>query len=160
MRVLAPGQFRKAREERAAIDRRVRETAAVLGIEDLLERRPKALSGGQRQRVSLMRALMLDPAVLLLDEPLGALDPMIRSELQTDLRDIFARLQKTVVMVTHDLAEASYFGHEIVLLREGSIVQQGTLQGFCDRPVEPFVTQFVQAQRTLATTDDGGPRCD
>ena len=127
---------------------------------DGLDRFPAQLSGGQRQRVSLMRALMLDPAVLLLDEPLGALDPMIRSELQTDLRDIFARLQKTVVMVTHDLAEASYFGREIVLLREGSIVQQGTLQGFCDQPVEPFVTQFVQAQRTLATPGDGGARCD
>ncbi len=84
---------------------------------DALERFPAQLSGGQRQRVSLMRALMLDPTIVLLDEPLGALDPMVRAELQTDLRSIFRTLNKTVVMVTHDLAEAGWFGHEIVLLR-------------------------------------------
>src|SRR5215468_9100099 len=81
---------------------------------DGLDRYPSQLSGGQRQRVSLMRSLMLDPEVLLLDEPLGALDPMIRSELQADLRRIFQTVQKTVVLVTHDLAEAGYFGDHIV----------------------------------------------
>src|SRR5215471_11138624 len=86
-----------------------------------LDRYPIQLSGGQRQRVSLMRALMLDPSVLLLDEPLAALDPMIRSDLQQDLRDIFARLGKTVVLVTHDLAEAGYLAQSIVLLRDGKI---------------------------------------
>ena len=73
-----------------------------------LERFPAQLSGGQRQRVSLMRALMLDPEMILLDEPLGALDPMVRADLQTDLREIFRSLAKTVVMVTHDLAEAGF----------------------------------------------------
>ena len=114
---------------------------------DALDRYPVQLSGGQRQRVSLMRALMLDPAVLLFDEPLGALDPIIRSELQADLREIFQTLGKTVVMVTHDLSEAGYFGNSIVLLREGRVVQQGTLADLIHSPTDPFVTRFVNAQR-------------
>ncbi len=112
-----------------------------------LDRFPLQLSGGQQQRVSLMRALMLDPEVLLLDEPLGALDPMIRFELQNDLREIFSRLRKTVVMVTHDLAEAAFFGNTIVLLRGGRIVQKGTLQQMLGAPADEFVTRFIQAQR-------------
>ena len=95
-----------------------------------------------------MRALMLDPDVLLLDEPLGALDPMIRFDLQTDLRAIFRELGKTVVLVTHDLAEAAYFGDQIVLMREGRIVQHGSIDELLERPVEPFVEQFVRAQRS------------
>jgi osmoprotectant transport system ATP-binding protein len=114
-----------------------------------LDRFPTQLSGGQRQRVSLMRALMLDPKVILLDEPLSALDPMVRAELQTDLRAIFRSLAKTVVMVTHDLAEAGWFGHEIVLMREGRIIQRGTLKALIDAPAEPFVTKFVSAQRQM-----------
>ena len=74
-----------------------------------------------------MRALMLDPPVILLDEPMGALDPMVRAELQSDLRAIFRSLEKTVIMVTHDLAEAGWFGDEILLMRDGRIVQRGTL---------------------------------
>lgn len=113
-----------------------------------LSRFPAELSGGERQRVSLMRALMLDPEVLLLDEPLGALDPMIRFELQTDLKRIFGELSKTVVLVTHDMAEAAYFADHIVLLRQGSIVQEGTFEDLLDRPSDPFVTQFINAQRS------------
>ena len=116
---------------------------------DALDRYPVQLSGGQRQRVALMRALMLDPDVLLLDEPLGALDPMIRSDLQADLRDVFRRLGKTAVLVTHDLGEAGFLGDQIVLLRDGAIVQQGTLADLVRAPAEPFVTQFVNAQRGL-----------
>ncbi len=112
-----------------------------------LGRFPLQISGGQRQRVSLMRALMLDPQVLLLDEPLGALDPIIRSELQADLREIFRSLNKTVVMVTHDMGEAAYFADEIVLMRSGRIVQRGRFQNLADHPAEPFVSQFIQAQR-------------
>jgi osmoprotectant transport system ATP-binding protein len=115
---------------------------------DGLARYPVQLSGGQRQRVALMRALMLDPDVLLLDEPLAALDPMIRYELQNDLRGIFQELSKTTVLVTHDLAEAAYFGDRIVLMREGEIVQQGTLEAMLRSPAEPFVTQFINAQRS------------
>ncbi|EGV16885.1 Fe(3+)-transporting ATPase [Thiocapsa marina 5811] len=113
----------------------------------MLARYPIELSGGQRQRVALMRALMLDPDLLLLDEPLGALDPMIRFELQRELKGIFARLGKTVLMVTHDLAEAVFFGHRIVLLRAGHIVQQAEPRVLLDSPAEPFVAQFVAAQR-------------
>ena len=115
--------------------------------EDGLDRYPGELSGGQRQRVSLMRALMLDPDVLLLDEPLGALDPMIRAELQEELSEIFASLKKTVVMVTHDIGEAAFFGHDIVLMRDGRIVQSGPIEDLVRRPAEPFVTDFIRAQR-------------
>ncbi|MCE9669086.1 ATP-binding cassette domain-containing protein [Myxococcus stipitatus] len=114
---------------------------------EALSRYPAQLSGGQRQRVALMRALMLDPDVLLLDEPLGALDPLVRHELQADLRDIFARLRKTVVLVTHDLAEAGFLGDSILLMRDGRIVQQGQLAELEARPADPFVTHFIQAQR-------------
>ena len=92
----------------------------------------------------------------MLDEPLGALDPMVRAELQADLRAIFRSLAKTVVMVTHDLAEAGWFGHEILLMREGRIVQRGTIKELLDRPAEPFVTQFVSAQRQILEFDAGG----
>ena len=114
---------------------------------ELLSRYPAQLSGGQRQRVGLMRALMLDPAVLLLDEPLGALDPMIRAELQRDLKQIFQSLKKTVILVTHDLHEAVFFADTILLFRGGRVVQQGTIDELSATPVEPFVTQFIHAQR-------------
>ena len=116
--------------------------------EKALARFPAELSGGQRQRVSLMRALMLDPETLLLDEPLGALDPMIRFDLQTDLKSIFQKLKKTVIMVTHDLSEANFFGDHIILMRNGRIIQQGLLLDFQKEPAEDFVLKFVQAQRS------------
>jgi osmoprotectant transport system ATP-binding protein len=115
---------------------------------DALDRYPSQISGGQRQRVSLMRALMLDPVILLLDEPLGALDPLIRFELQNDLKEIFKILGKTVVMVTHDIGEAGFFGDKIVLLREGIIIQEGTIGDLVKNPSEAFVTEFIKAQRS------------
>ena len=100
------------------LDERLAEVTALTQFPaDGLERYPVQLSGGQRQRVGLMRALLLDPELLLLDEPLGALDPIIRSDLQEMLRRIFRTLGKTVVLVTHDLGEAAFFGDRIVLLR-------------------------------------------
>lgn len=117
--------------------------------ENLLDRFPVELSGGQRQRVSLMRALMLSPELLLLDEPLGALDPLVRAALQQDLKEIFARLKQTVVLVTHDLAEAAYLGDQIVLMNEGRIVQQGSIDDFRQRPANAFVSEFINAQRSL-----------
>ena len=133
---------------RDAIRRRVEELSTLTRLSrDTLARYPSELSGGQRQRVSLMRALMLDPDVLLLDEPLGALDPMVRSELQDDLAAIFRRLGKTVVLVTHDLREAAFFGDHIVLMRDGRVVQQGAFDDFLHQPADPFVTAFVQAQQ-------------
>lgn len=115
---------------------------------DGLDRYPAQLSGGQRQRVGLMRALMLDPDVLLLDEPLGALDPLVRSDLQVELREIFKNLRKTVVMVTHDMGEAGFFGDQIVLMRQGRIVQTGSLADLLGSPAEPYVERFISAQRT------------
>jgi osmoprotectant transport system ATP-binding protein len=117
--------------------------------ENLLDRYPVELSGGQRQRVSLMRALMLSPELLLLDEPLGALDPLVRASLQKDLKEIFVRLKQTTLLVTHDLAEAAYLGDAIVLMNEGRIVQQGSINEFRERPANDFVTEFINAQRSL-----------
>ena len=130
------------------IDTRIEElTQLVQLVPDRLSQYPSELSGGQRQRVSLMRALMLDPDVLLLDEPLGALDPMIRTDLQDDLREIFRRLGKTVVFVTHNIGEAAFFGDRVVLLRQGQIEQTGAMTTLLDDPASPFVTNFIQAQR-------------
>src|SRR5438445_4273236 len=120
--------------------------------DNLLPRYPVELSGGQRQRVSLMRALMLSPQLLLLDEPLGALDPLVRAALQKDLKKIFARLQQTVLFVTHDLAEAIYFGDKIVLMNEGRIVQKGSVTDLREQPAEPFVLEFINAQRGVVLT--------
>lgn len=120
--------------------------------EKMLDRYPVELSGGQRQRVSLMRALMLSPELLLLDEPLGALDPLVRAALQKDLKEIFAQLKQTVLLVTHDLAEAAYLGDTIVLMNEGRIVQQGSIVDLRERPANEFVSEFINAQRALALT--------
>ena len=120
--------------------------------DNLLSRYPVELSGGQRQRVSLMRALMLSPELLLLDEPLGALDPLVRAALQKDLKEIFGRLGQTALFVTHDLAEAIYFGDEIVLMNEGRIVQQGSVADLREKPADPFVLEFINAQRGLVLT--------
>jgi len=123
----------------------------LVGIpSDTLKRYPQQLSGGQRQRVGLMRALMLDPPVLLLDEPLGALDPVTRHDLQAELKTIFAALKKTVVLVTHDMGEAAYFADEIVLMREGRIVQRGSIDDLFERPADPYVQTFLSAQRVPA----------
>jgi len=131
-------------ERRAA---RLAALASLVGFErDLLDRYPAQLSGGQRQRVSLMRALMLDPPVLLLDEPLGALDPIARTELQRHLVRIFGELRKTVVLVTHDVREAFVFGAAITLLDRGRAVQHGTFADLARRPAEPFVAEFIRAQ--------------
>ena len=105
---------RYLRRDSAGSESRLAELAQLVRLpQELMIRFPAELSGGQRQRVSLMRALMLDPELLLLDEPLGALDPMIRYELQQELKTIFGQLGKTVIMVTHDIAEAAFFGHDL-----------------------------------------------
>ena len=117
---------------------------------DALHRYPGELSGGQRQRVSLMRALVLDPEVLILDEPFGALDPMVRFQLQEHLRALFRKLKKTVVMVTHDIAEAAFFADEIILMRAGEVVQRGSIFELLSNPKDDFVTAFIKTQRSLA----------
>ncbi|MFT5524379.1 MAG: osmoprotectant transport system ATP-binding protein [Pirellulaceae bacterium] len=116
--------------------------------EGSVDRFPTQISGGQRQRVALIRALFLDPDVVLLDEPMGALDPLIRAELQEELRSIFQSLNKTVVVVTHDIGEAGFLADEIALLNAGTIAQMGTLADLVRRPEDEFVTTFINAQRS------------
>jgi len=142
----------------AEIERRIAKLAEVVRLSpDLLARHPSDLSGGQRQRVGLMRALMLDPDIVLLDEPLGALDPITRSELQTQLKAIFGDIRKTVVLVTHDMGEAAYLGDDIVLMREGRVIQRGPLADLLERPAEGYVTDFIRAQRSpLPPLAEGG----
>lgn len=135
----------------AEIDRRLTELCELTRfVSQNLDRYPVELSGGQRQRVSLMRALMLKPELLLLDEPLGALDPLVRARLQNDLKEIFAQLAQTIVLVTHDMAEAAFLGETLVLMNEGRVVQQGRLDDLRTRPASAFVSEFINAQRGLA----------
>ena len=135
---------------RAKTDQRLEELGNLVRLPmATLTRTPAEMSGGQKQRVALMRALMLDPELLFLDEPLGALDPLVRADLQDDLAAIFKARGKSVVLVTHDLAEAAFFGRVIVLLQEGRIVQRGSIVDLVQRPADPFVTRFVNAQRTF-----------
>ena len=134
--------------EAQRIDERVNELLELVQLPaEYLQRYPAELSGGQRQRLSLMRALMLDPDLLLMDEPLGALDPMIRYDLQNDLKKIFARLGKSVLLVTHDIGEAAFFGDELILLRQGKVIQRGNFYDLANNPAEEFVTRFINAQR-------------
>ncbi|MBX3421179.1 MAG: ATP-binding cassette domain-containing protein [Pirellulaceae bacterium] len=135
---------------KSAVEQRVNELSEIAQLtSDQLGRYPSELSGGQRQRVGLMRALMLDPDVLLMDEPLGALDPIIRRRLQDDLKQIIGRLKKTVILVTHDLSEAAWLSDQIILMSEGRIVQCGTLAEIGTQPASQFVRDFVRAQRPL-----------
>jgi osmoprotectant transport system ATP-binding protein len=146
-----------ARELRWPAERiaaRVDELAALAGLDAaMLDRFPGELSGGQRQRIAMMRALMLDPALLLLDEPLSALDPITRVRLAGELREIIARLGKTVVMVTHNLREARFFAESAcgraLLMRDGRIVQQGAVADMVERPADAFVAEFLAAEDAL-----------
>jgi putative spermidine/putrescine transport system ATP-binding protein len=133
-------------------ERTARVTAALrmVRLEGFEGRKPAQLSGGQRQRVALARALVNRPRVLLLDEPLGALDPLVRARLQQDLKEIFAHLAQTIVLVTHDMAEAAFLGDTLVLMNEGRIAQEGRLEDLRARPASPFVSEFMNAQRGLA----------
>lgn len=110
---------------------------------------PQNLSGGQRQRVSLLRGLIMNPPLLLLDEPMSALDPLVRLHLQTELKEIIQRLHKTVVMVTHDIHEAAMLADEVYLLKDGVVVQQGKFKDFLNHPASDFVAEFVRAQLPL-----------
>jgi len=114
---------------------------------DQLKRYPSELSGGQVQRVALMRALMLDPEILFLDEPLGALDPLNRVSLQEEMKTIFSQLGKTVVLVTHDMGEAASLADLIVIMKDGYLLQYDTLSNLSAQPADPFVTEFINAQR-------------
>jgi osmoprotectant transport system ATP-binding protein len=148
--VTLPAQVlgKKAGWDSPRVAQRLSELSTLVGLEpEILLHYPAELSGGQRQRVGLMRALMLDPPILLLDEPLSALDPIVRSSLRMQLKTIFNRLSKTVLLVTHDLDEAAFFGDTITLMRDGKIEQHGTLSELAQHPASPFVTEFINAQR-------------
>ena len=139
---------RRLRWSPTRIATRVEELAALVRLDSrTLRRYPAELSGGQRQRVGIMRALMIDPQLLLLDEPMGALDPIARARLQEDLKRIFSGLGKTVLLVTHSLDEAAYLGDEVALMRDGRVIQRGTLRQFVAAPADPFVREFIEAQR-------------
>ena len=136
--------------EKQRIADRVEELRKLVELDHaVLNRFPYELSGGQQQRVAIMRAAMMDPEVMLLDEPMAALDPLIRRSLQQELKSIFQRLGKTVLLVTHDLGEAVYLAEEITLLHEGKVMQSGTYRELLLHPKDPFVTLFINAQRTL-----------
>lgn len=125
------------------IDKRVREAAHILDIEHLFDRKPKALSGGQRQRVALGRAMVRNPAVFLLDEPLSNLDAKLRSSMRTELIRLHKRLGTTFVYVTHDQTEAMTMGDRIVVMKDGFIQQVDTPQDLFDNPCNVFVAGFI-----------------
>lgn len=131
------------------IQGRLNELMQMAGLDqELLKRYPSEISGGQKQRVSVIRACFLHPHYILADEPLGALDPILRATLQYELKAIFNQINCTVVFVTHDIGEAAFFGHTVTLLRDGRILQHGAFEDLVQRPADPFVTQFIKAQRT------------
>lgn len=115
----------------------------------LLTLHPLDLSVGQRQRISLVRALFLDPPCIFLDEPFAALDPITRHELQIQLKNIFLQLKKSVILVTHDMKEALFFGDEIVLMQKGEVIQQGSYQDLALHPANPYVKTFLQQDPIL-----------
>ncbi|MBV9009029.1 MAG: ATP-binding cassette domain-containing protein [Verrucomicrobia bacterium] len=138
---------------RSQISQRIDELCELTRLpKNALARYPLELSGGQRQRVSLMRALMLSPELLLLDEPFAALDPLVRSTLQSELKSIARQLHQTAIFVTHDLAEAARIGDTIVLMKEGRIEQAGTFRDLSEMPATKFVTEFINAQRSTLLT--------
>jgi len=128
---------------RREIDRRVRETAKVLGIEALLDRKPKALSGGQRQRVAVGRAIVRNPKAFLFDEPLSNLDAKLRVEMRAELKRLHHQLQTTTIHVTHDQEEAMTLGDRIVVMKDGRVQQCGSPLEVYDTPANRFVGGFV-----------------
>ncbi len=125
------------------IDKRVREAAKILEIEHLLDRKPKALSGGQRQRVALGRAMVRNPAVFLLDEPLSNLDAKLRTSMRTEIIKLHKKLATTFIYVTHDQTEAMTMGDRIVVMKDGVIQQVDTPQNLYDYPCNVFVAGFI-----------------
>jgi osmoprotectant transport system ATP-binding protein len=134
----------------AALTQRLGELCHLVDLDPaILDNYPHELSGGQKQRVAIMRAAFMDPPVMLLDEPMGALDPIVRQSLQQEFKSIFSKLNKTVVIVTHDLSEAVFLADEMTLLHNGRVIQTGTYKDFVKSPKDPFVNLFVNAHRSL-----------
>src|SRR5690554_5064664 len=135
--------LRLRRTPKADIDRRVREAAGILQIEHLLERRPRELSGGQRQRVALGRAIVREPKVFLMDEPLSNLDAKLRVEMRASISKLHKRLGVTTIYVTHDQVEAMTMGTRIVVMKDGYIQQVDSPINLYDRPTNKFVAGFM-----------------
>lgn len=137
--------------DRPRIDKRTRELLDLVGLDprEMLDRYPRQLSGGQRQRIGVARALAADPAVLLMDEPFGAIDPIARTRLQDEFRQILSRVRKTVVLVTHDLDEAIRLGDRIAIMKDGRIVQYDTPDAILSKPADDFVANFVGIDRAI-----------
>ena len=125
------------------IDKRVREAAATLDITQYLDRKPKALSGGQRQRVAIGRAIVREPKVLLMDEPLSNLDAKLRNQMRAEIINLRQKINTTFMYVTHDQTEAMTFGDRIVIMKDGVIQQSGTPQELFDHPANLFVAGFI-----------------
>jgi multiple sugar transport system ATP-binding protein len=131
------------RLDRGEIDRRVRWAAQILGIEDLLDRKPKALSGGQRQRVAVGRAIVRQPEVFLFDEPLSNLDAKLRVQMRAEISKLHTRLESTMIYVTHDQVEAMTLGDRIAVIVGGVVQQIDTPLAIYDRPANQFVAGFI-----------------
>ena len=143
--IILPATIRK--KDLSQINRKLEKLCTMVNLDfSFLDKYPHQLSGGQRQRVALMRGLILDPEIVLLDEPLSALDPIVRLSLQKELKQIFSALSKTVIMVTHDIQEASFLGTKVTLLNQGRAVQTGAFKELYKNPNDPFVKEFLQAQ--------------
>ncbi|MDH7475819.1 MAG: ATP-binding cassette domain-containing protein, partial [Anaerolineae bacterium] len=142
---------------KAEIDRRVKEAARILGIEELLARKPKALSGGQRQRVALGRAIVREPKVFLMDEPLSNLDAKLRVQMRTELAKLHDRLQTTFIYVTHDQTEAMTMGTRIAVMKDGVLQQADTPTNLYKSPDNLFVAGFIgsPAMNTFEVTPKG-----
>ena len=136
-----PLKLRKV--EKAEIDRRVNQAAEILGITEYLDRKPKALSGGQRQRVAIGRAIVREPKVLLMDEPLSNLDAKLRNQMRAEIIKLRQRIDTTFIYVTHDQTEAMTLGDRIVIMKDGVIQQIGTPQEVFDHPANLFVAGFI-----------------
>ncbi len=152
--------LRLRKTPKAEIDRRVREAARILGLEMLLDRKPKALSGGQRQRVALGRAIVRQPKAFLMDEPLSNLDAKLRVQTRVEILKLHQRLATTFIYVTHDQVEAMTMGDRIVVLKDGVVQQVDTPQALYEHPVNMFVAGFIgsPAMNFLPATVGGDGR--
>ena len=155
-------RLRKLRK--AEIDRRVRDAARLLGLDDLLERKPRALSGGQRQRVAMGRAIVREPAAYLMDEPLSNLDAKLRVQMRAEIARLQDDLGVTTIYVTHDQVEAMTMGDRVAVMRKGKLQQVAPPQELYDRPVNLFVGGFIgspamnMVEARLERSDGRAPR--
>ena len=143
------GVPRDDRRERAA------ELLRIVGLDGWEDYRPAALSGGMQQRVGLARALACDPEILLMDEPFSALDPLIRRDMQNELMRLQEQMHKTIIFITHDLAEATKIGSRIAIMRDGAIVQIGTPEEIMANPADDYVADFTRDVRTSSVVTVG-----